>query len=100
VKYSDIVILLRSLKDWGTDFVQVLTEQGIPAHVESSTGYFSAVEVQTVLCMLQILDNPYQDISYGSGAEITDGGAWTRKNWHRSGSVTPRCPLQRQPFPV
>lgn len=62
VKYSDIVILLRSLKDWGTDFVQVLTEQGIPAHVESSTGYFSAVEVQTVLCMLQILDNPYQDI--------------------------------------
>ena len=61
-KYSDIVILLRSLKNWGTDFMQVLSEHGIPAHVESSTGYFSALEVQTVLNMLRILDNPYQDI--------------------------------------
>ncbi len=61
-KYSDIVILLRSLKNWGTEFMQVLSEHGIPAHVESSTGYFSALEVQTVLNMLRILDNPYQDI--------------------------------------
>lgn len=62
LRYSDIVILLRSLKGWGTDFARVLSEQGIPAHVESSTGYFSALEVQTVLNMLRILDNPYQDI--------------------------------------
>lgn len=61
-KYSDIVILFRSLKNWGTDFVQVLSEHGIPAHVESATGYFSALEVQTILNMLRILDNPYQDI--------------------------------------
>lgn len=61
-KYSDIVILFRSLKNWGTDFVQVLSEHGIKAHVESATGYFSALEVQTVLNMLRILDNPYQDI--------------------------------------
>ena len=62
LRYSDIVILLRSLKDYGTDFVQVLQGAGIPAYVESSTGYFSALEVQTVLAMLRILDNPYQDI--------------------------------------
>ncbi len=62
LRYSDIVILFRSLKDWGTDFVQVLAGHGIPAHVESQTGYFSAVEVQTVLSMLRVLDNPYQDI--------------------------------------
>lgn len=60
--YSDIVILLRSLKDWGSDFAQVLGELGIPAHVESAAGYFSAIEVQTVLALLKILDNPYQDI--------------------------------------
>ena len=47
---------------YGTDFVQVLQGAGIPAYVESSTGYFSASEVQTVLAMLRILDNPYQDI--------------------------------------
>ena len=62
LKYSDIVILLRSLKDWGTDFVRVLAEHGIPSCVESRTGYFSSMEVQTVLAMLRILDNPYQDI--------------------------------------
>lgn len=62
LRYSDIVILFRSLKGWGTDFAQVLEQSGIPAHVESSTGYFSATEVQTVLSMLKILDNPYQDI--------------------------------------
>ncbi len=62
VRYSDIVILFRSLKGWGTDFSEVLAEYGIPSRVESSTGYFSAVEVQTVLNMLRILDNPFLDI--------------------------------------
>ena len=56
------MILFRSLKNWGTDFVSVLGEHDIPAHVESSTGYFSALEVQTILSYLRILDNPYQDI--------------------------------------
>ncbi len=62
VRFSDIVILFRSLKDWGSVFADVLASMGIPAHVESSTGYFSTIEVQTVLNMLRILDNPYQDI--------------------------------------
>lgn len=62
VKNSDIVILLRSLTGWGNDFVSVLENCGIPAHVATSTGYFSAIEVQTVLSFLKILDNPYQDI--------------------------------------
>jgi len=62
VRNSDIVILLRSLSGWGDDFVSVLGDCGIPAHVSTSTGYFSAIEVQTVLSFLKILDNPYQDI--------------------------------------
>ena len=62
LRNSDIVILLRSLTGWGNDFTKVLEDCGIPAHVSTSTGYFSAVEVQTVLSFLKILDNPYQDI--------------------------------------
>ena len=62
LRNSDIVILLRSLTGWGNDFVSVLEDCGIPAHVSTSTGYFSAIEVQTVLSFLKILDNPYQDI--------------------------------------
>lgn len=62
VRYSDIVILLRSLSGYADSFAAVLNEAGIPAHTVSATGYFSAVEVQTVLAMLRILDNPRQDI--------------------------------------
>lgn len=61
-KYSDIVILARSLSSWGAEFADVLKDCGIPAHVTSQMGYFSAYEVQIVLAMLKILDNPYQDI--------------------------------------
>ena len=60
--YSDIVILLRSLSGWADSLMEVLNENGIPAHTVSSTGYFSTVEVQTVLSMLRLLDNPRQDI--------------------------------------
>lgn len=59
---KDIVILFRSLSGWGNEFATVLGDYGIPAHVSTSTGYFSAIEVQTVLSFLKILDNPYQDI--------------------------------------
>lgn len=62
VHFRDIVILMRTVKGWDSDFTEILESYGIPVHVESSTGYFSAVEVQTVLAFLKILDNPYQDI--------------------------------------
>ena len=62
LRNSDIVILFRSLTGWGNEFASVLGDYGIPAHVSTSTGYFSAIEVQTVLSFLKILDNPYQDI--------------------------------------
>lgn len=61
-RYADIVILLRSLNGWADSFAEVLNAEGIPAHTVSSTGYFGTIEVQTVLSMLRILDNPRQDI--------------------------------------
>ena len=62
IRYSDIVILLRSMSGWADQMMLVLNESGIPAHTVSASGYFSAVEVQTVLSMLRLLDNPRQDI--------------------------------------
>lgn len=61
-EYKDMVILLRSLSGWAEDFVSVLMNEGIPAHAERKTGYFTAWEVETVLSMLSIIDNPIQDI--------------------------------------
>lgn len=66
-RYSDIVILLRSLSGWDEVFKRVLEEAGIPAHVTARTGYFAASEVQELLHFLRILDNPLQDIPlYGT----------------------------------
>ena len=62
MKNSDIVILLRSVSSWGSEFAKVLADCGIPSYVESQTGYFGAYEVVVLLSLLQILDNPYQDI--------------------------------------
>lgn len=60
--FRDMVILLRTVSGWGDSFAQILLGMGIPAYTGSRTGYFSAVEVQTVLAMLKIIDNPRQDI--------------------------------------
>ncbi len=66
VRYSDMVILLRSMTGWADTFGKVLGEMGIPVRAASGTGYFSAVEVQTALNLLRILDNPRQDIPMAS----------------------------------
>ena len=65
-RYGDIVVLLRSGKGWNEDFREVFEKQGIPYYIESKTGYFSAKEIQSILEMIRVLDNPRQDISlYG-----------------------------------
>lgn len=61
-QYRDIVVLLRTVSGWGDTIVNVCMEEGIPAHSQSQTGYFTAQEVQTVLNLLRIIDNPRQDI--------------------------------------
>lgn len=61
-RLGDIVILLRSLSGWAEEFVNVLMNEGIPAYAERRTGYFSTAEVETVLSMVSIIDNPMQDI--------------------------------------
>ncbi len=62
VRYSDIVILLRSPGSWGDELTEQLAAKNIPSHRMSQTGYFSATEVQTVLALCQVVDNPLQDI--------------------------------------
>lgn len=65
-RYSDIVILLRTVTGWSDAFGEVLGEMGIPCFTGSRTGYFSAVEIRIVLSYLQILDNPVQDIPFAA----------------------------------
>lgn len=62
VRYGDIAILLRSMTAYKEAFELAFEELGIPVQVSSQTGFFSAVEVQVVLSILQLIDNPLQDI--------------------------------------
>ena len=62
LQYRDIVILLRTTKNWSEVFMEELREMGIPAFADTGTGFFKTSEVQVVLSLLQVIDNPLQDI--------------------------------------
>jgi len=74
VKYSDIVILLRTAAGWDDDFKKILEAEGIPAYVESRTGYFGAIEVMTLLQLFSLLDNALLDIPLVSVMHSYIGG--------------------------
>lgn len=62
VGYGDMVILLRSAYIWGPLIIEELRQLGIPADGEQNKGYFQATEVEIMLSLLQVVDNPQQDI--------------------------------------
>lgn len=60
--YKDVVILLRSAEGKATKAVDILAANKIPAYAEDKAGYFKAPEIQTMLNLLNVLDNLRQDI--------------------------------------
>lgn len=60
--YRDIVILLRATSGWGETMKEELSALGIPVYAEQTAGYFAATEVETMLSLLRVIDNPLQDI--------------------------------------
>lgn len=61
-QYSDIVILMRSFSTTAPLYVEEFQSLGIPVYAETSSGYFGASEVETMLSLLKIIDNPRLDI--------------------------------------
>ncbi|MBC2723414.1 helicase-exonuclease AddAB subunit AddA [Desulfosporosinus sp.] len=62
VQYSDIVILMRSYSAAAPIYVEEFQAADIPVYAETTSGYFGASEVETVLSLLKIIDNPHLDI--------------------------------------
>lgn len=62
VTWRDIVVLMRSPKGRVGVFLEEFRRLGIPCYADGSGGYFAAPEVQTVLSLLQVIDNPRRDI--------------------------------------
>ena len=92
VRYSDLVILLRTNSGWDEEFKQVLEDEGIPVYITSKTGYFGATEVQELLQLLRVLDNPTQDIPLFGVMKSVFGG-FTEEEIARLRSGKKSCSL-------
>lgn len=62
VDFRDVVVLLRATRGWANTFLEEFQMAGIPASTDLGTGYFAATEVETMLSLLKVIDNPRQDI--------------------------------------
>lgn len=61
--YKDIVVLLRSAKNWANVFNEVFIKEGIPVYTDDNQGYYETLEIKIFLNLLKIIDNPKDDIS-------------------------------------
>ena len=59
---NDIVILMRSTKDFAEIYQEVFKDLNIPSYVDESSGFFNTVEIQVFLNLLTIIDNMQQDV--------------------------------------
>lgn len=62
IAYKDIAILLRSTKDKASIYEQALINLDIPVFSDSNQEYLDSIEIQTIMSVLKIIDNPMQDI--------------------------------------
>ena len=74
VRYSDMVILLRTTSGWDEEFKKILEQQGIPVYITSKTRYIGALKVQELLQIMRVLDNPRQDIPLFGVMQSVFGG--------------------------
>ena len=59
---SDVMILLRSPGPVLHHYLQALNEEGIPWIADGGEDFFETTEVNVALAILQIVDNPRQDV--------------------------------------
>ena len=62
IRYSDVVVLLRSMRGKAWQYAAALSERGIPSDMPGSEGFFETIEISAALSLLTIIDNPMQDI--------------------------------------
>ena len=59
---EDVVILLRSPGSRGAAYAQALAERDIPCSFQESGDFFQTMEISVMLALLEIVDNPRQDV--------------------------------------
>ncbi len=74
VTYKDIVILLRSTAKSAPIYEKELIKSNIPVFTDASSEYLDTIEIQSIISVLKILDNPIDDISLVSVLRSEIGG--------------------------
>lgn len=62
IQYKDIAILLRTSSGVANVYEKEISELEIPVYSDSSSQYLQSVEIETIMSLLKIINNPMQDI--------------------------------------
>lgn len=62
LQYRDIAVLSRKTSGVASIFAEQFSLAGIPVYTEQTEGYFTTIEIATVIAFLKVIDNPLQDI--------------------------------------
>lgn len=62
LEFRDIAILLRSTTNVAPIYEKELLSRGINVYSDTSTQYLDSTEIQTIISLLKVIDNPMQDI--------------------------------------
>lgn len=62
VPYRDMAVLMRSPSNVAPIYEKEMVEQNIPAFTDTASEYLESIEIDTIISLLKIIDNPLQDI--------------------------------------
>lgn len=62
ITYKDIAILLRSTSNIAPIYEKELVKKNLPVFCDTSSEYLESSEIQTIISLLKIINNPMQDI--------------------------------------
>ena len=74
VTYKDIVVLLRSTKVSAPIFEKEIANLNMPVFSDVSSEYLESMEIQTMMSLLKVIDNPMQDIPLVTVLRSSIGG--------------------------
>ena len=74
ITYKDIVILLRTTTNVAPIYEKELSELNIPVFSDASAEYLDSVEIQTIMSVLKVINNPLQDIALITVLRSSIGG--------------------------
>lgn len=105
VAAEDIVILLRSPGTMGESFLRALEAEGIRCAMDGASNLMETAEVSTLCALLQVVDNPRQDIpllavlaSPVFGVTVDDLASFRAE--HKKGSIYDALLQSNQPKAV